>query len=124
MNFAHALMKNTHAPGPAASSMRPNNSFNALSARYATSFQSPPGGVLRTGSCSDPVRAFLSASAMPGCISPRLCIPPGWGPAPGAREGVVIVMLTAPDANAQVSSPLEVASAGVLLRPLKTFTFG
>jgi hypothetical protein len=43
---------------------------------------------------------------------------------PGAREGVVIVMLTAPDANAQVSSPLEVASAGVLLRPLKTFTFG
>lgn len=43
---------------------------------------------------------------------------------PGAREGVVIVMLTAPDANAQVSSPLEVASTGVLLRPLKTFTFG
>jgi hypothetical protein len=42
----------------------------------------------------------------------------------GAREGVVIVMLTTPDANAQVSSPLEVASAGVLLRPLKTFSFG
>jgi hypothetical protein len=41
----------------------------------------------------------------------------------GARDGVVIVMLTAPDANAQVSSPLEVASTGVLLRPLKTFTF-
>jgi hypothetical protein len=43
---------------------------------------------------------------------------------PGVREGVVIVMLTAPDANAQVSSPLEVASTGVLLRPLKTFNFG
>jgi hypothetical protein len=43
---------------------------------------------------------------------------------PGAREGVVIVMLTAPDANPQVTSPLEVASAGVLLRPLKSFTLG
>jgi len=43
---------------------------------------------------------------------------------PGAREGVDIVMLTAPRANPQVTSPLEVASAGVLLRPLKTFTLG
>jgi hypothetical protein len=43
---------------------------------------------------------------------------------PGAREGVDIVMLTAPDANPQVTSPLETASAGVLLRPLKTFTLG
>jgi hypothetical protein len=43
---------------------------------------------------------------------------------PGAREGVEIVMLTSPTANAQVDSPLEVASTGVLLRPLKTFTFG
>ena len=42
----------------------------------------------------------------------------------GAREGVDIVMLTSPTANAQVDSPLEVASTGVLLRPLKTFTFG
>jgi hypothetical protein len=42
----------------------------------------------------------------------------------GAREGVAIVMLTSPTANAQVDSPLEVASTGVLLRPLKTFTFG
>jgi hypothetical protein len=42
---------------------------------------------------------------------------------PGAREGVDIVMLSAPSANSQVSSPLEVASTGVLLRPLKTFTF-
>ncbi len=42
----------------------------------------------------------------------------------GAREGVEIVMLTSPTANAQVDSPLEVASTGVLLRPLKTFTFG
>jgi hypothetical protein len=45
-------------------------------------------------------------------------------PRAGAREGVDIVMLTAPDASPQVDSPLEVASAGVLLRPLKTFTFG
>jgi hypothetical protein len=42
----------------------------------------------------------------------------------GAREGVEIVMLTSPTANSQVDSPLEVASTGVLLRPLKTFTFG
>jgi hypothetical protein len=42
----------------------------------------------------------------------------------GAREGVEIVMLTSPTANAQVDSPLEVAGTGVLLRPLKTFSFG
>jgi hypothetical protein len=33
-------------------------------------------------------------------------------------------MLTSPAASAQVSGPLEVAETGVLLRPLKTFTFG
>jgi hypothetical protein len=43
---------------------------------------------------------------------------------PGAREGVNIVMLTSPTASAQVTSPLEVASEGVLLKPLKTFTLG
>ncbi|HEY2570829.1 MAG TPA: hypothetical protein VGI27_05125 [Solirubrobacteraceae bacterium] len=43
---------------------------------------------------------------------------------PGEREGVNIVMLTSPTANAQVTSPQEVASAGVLLKPLKTFTLG
>jgi hypothetical protein len=43
---------------------------------------------------------------------------------PGAREGVDIVMLTSPHASRQVTSPLEVASAGVLLRPLKTFSIG
>jgi hypothetical protein len=43
---------------------------------------------------------------------------------PGAREGVTIVMLTSPHASAQVTSPLEVASEGVLLRPLKTMTLG
>jgi hypothetical protein len=43
---------------------------------------------------------------------------------PGEREGVNIVMLTSPTANAQVTSPLEVASEGVLLKPLKTFTLG
>jgi hypothetical protein len=41
---------------------------------------------------------------------------------PHARRGVKIVMLTSPTANAQVTSPLEVASEGVLLRPVKTFT--
>jgi hypothetical protein len=43
---------------------------------------------------------------------------------PGARDGVDIVMLTAPRANAGVKSPLEVATTGVLARPLKTFTLG
>lgn len=43
---------------------------------------------------------------------------------PGERDGVNIVMLTSPTANAQVTSPLEVASEGVLLKPLKTFTLG
>jgi len=42
---------------------------------------------------------------------------------PGARRGVEIVMLTTPTSSSQVASPLEVASAGVLLRPLKTFGF-
>jgi hypothetical protein len=43
---------------------------------------------------------------------------------PGAREGVDIVLLTSPTANSQVTSPLEVASTGVLQRPLKTFSLG
>jgi hypothetical protein len=43
---------------------------------------------------------------------------------PGAREGANIVMLSSPTANVRVTSPLEVASAGVLLKPLKTFTLG
>jgi hypothetical protein len=42
----------------------------------------------------------------------------------GAREGVVIMMLTSPTANTRVKAPSEVASAGVLERPLETFTFG
>jgi hypothetical protein len=42
----------------------------------------------------------------------------------GVREGVVIRMLTAQDASQQVTSALEVAQSGVLLRPLKTFSFG
>lgn len=45
-------------------------------------------------------------------------------PRPGARDGVSIVMLTAPNASPQVISPLEVGTTGVLLRPLKTFSFG
>jgi hypothetical protein len=43
---------------------------------------------------------------------------------PGARAGVNIVLLTSPTANTQVTSPLEVASEGVLLKPVKTFTLG
>jgi hypothetical protein len=43
---------------------------------------------------------------------------------PGARSGVEIVMMTAAGATHEVKSPSEVASSGVLLRPLKTFSFG
>jgi hypothetical protein len=43
---------------------------------------------------------------------------------PGAREGVDIVMLTSPSADSQVDGPPEVGSAGVLSRPLRTFSFG
>ena len=42
----------------------------------------------------------------------------------GVREGVDIVMLTSATATMQITSPLEVAGTGVLLRPLKTFSFG
>jgi hypothetical protein len=42
----------------------------------------------------------------------------------GARAGVHIVMLSSPTANSQVTSPLLVGTAGVLERPLETFTFG
>jgi len=42
----------------------------------------------------------------------------------GAREGVVIAMLTSPKANAQVTSPSLVATQGVLLKPIRTFTIG
>jgi hypothetical protein len=42
---------------------------------------------------------------------------------PAVRDGVDIVMLTSPRANATISSPLLVASEGVLETPLHTFTF-
>jgi hypothetical protein len=42
----------------------------------------------------------------------------------GAREGVEIVMLTAAGATSEVKEAAKVASGGVLLRPLKTFSFG
>jgi hypothetical protein len=42
----------------------------------------------------------------------------------GVREGVVVVALASPRSSARVVSPLEVATTGVLLRPLKTFAFG
>jgi hypothetical protein len=43
---------------------------------------------------------------------------------PAVRQGVVIAMLTSPHANSQVKSVLEIATAGVLQRPVHTFTFG
>ena len=43
---------------------------------------------------------------------------------PRARVGVEIVMLTAVGATSEVKEAGEVASGGVLLRPLKTFSFG
>ena len=45
-------------------------------------------------------------------------------PRSGVREGVVVTMLTAPEATAQVEAPLEVGETGVLLKPMKTFAFG
>jgi hypothetical protein len=41
---------------------------------------------------------------------------------PGQRLGVRITMLTTPTANRDVTSPLEVATTGVMLRSYKTFT--
>jgi hypothetical protein len=43
---------------------------------------------------------------------------------PGAREGVAIVMLTAPGATRQVQGPMEVATVGVLQKPLRSFALG
>jgi hypothetical protein len=43
---------------------------------------------------------------------------------PGAREGVTISMLTAPGVTSKVQAPLEVGTAGVLQRPLHSFTLG
>jgi hypothetical protein len=42
----------------------------------------------------------------------------------GARRGVSILMLTSSTATKNITAPIEVASEGVLLRPLKTFSFG
>lgn len=42
---------------------------------------------------------------------------------PGARDGVDLVMLTSPTANAQIREPQGVASTGVLHIPLQSFTF-
>jgi hypothetical protein len=43
---------------------------------------------------------------------------------PGAREGVAIVMLTAPGVSKQVDGPMEVATTGVLVGPLRSFSLG
>jgi hypothetical protein len=42
----------------------------------------------------------------------------------GARQGVHLVLLSAPGATKQVRSPAEVASVGLLLLPVKSFRFG
>jgi hypothetical protein len=42
----------------------------------------------------------------------------------GVREGVIVVALASPKTGARLVSPLEVASKGELLRPVKTFAFG
>lgn len=49
-----------------------------------------------------------------------LLLPPGEA---HPREGVLVWMLNAAGAVAAVRSPLEVGETGVLLRPLKTFSF-
>ena len=43
---------------------------------------------------------------------------------PGVRRGVKIEMLASTTVNSQIKSPMEVASAGPLVNPLKTFAFG
>jgi hypothetical protein len=43
---------------------------------------------------------------------------------PGVRRGVKIEMLASTTANSQIKAPMEVASAGPLVNPLKTFSFG
>jgi hypothetical protein len=42
----------------------------------------------------------------------------------GVRRGVKIEMMAATTASSQIRSPMEVASAGPLVNPLKTFSFG
>ena len=42
----------------------------------------------------------------------------------GTRMGVVIAMLTARGLSKQIEGPMEVASTGVLMTPLRSFTFG
>jgi hypothetical protein len=43
---------------------------------------------------------------------------------PGATEGVDIVLLSSPTRSSSLSSPLEVALSGILVRPLRTFSLG
>ena len=43
---------------------------------------------------------------------------------PGAREGVDIVMLTAAGASKQIDGPMEIATTGTLLNPLRSLKLG
>jgi hypothetical protein len=42
----------------------------------------------------------------------------------GARRGVDIVMLTAPGASKQIDGPMEIATTGTLLHPLRSLSLG
>jgi hypothetical protein len=42
----------------------------------------------------------------------------------GARDGVALAMLTRPGVSRQIEGPIEVASTGVLLRELRSFSIG
>jgi hypothetical protein len=89
---------------------------------------SSPGFVLRgegktrvnSGLVGYEVLYYTRVQGRPMYARDVLLVPPH----SGARDGVSIVMLTAPKASTQVISPLEVGTTGVLLRPLKTFSFG
>lgn len=90
--------------------------------------RSSPGFVLRgegktrvnSGLVGYEILYTANVEGRPMFVRDVLLVPPR----SGARDGVSIVMLTAPTASTQVDSPLEVGTTGVLLRPLKTFSFG
>ena len=60
-------LRSTLKPAPA---LKPARVGRVLGACYTVSSHSPNGGVFLTGSFSVPVRAFLSASALPGRLAP------------------------------------------------------
>lgn len=95
--------------------------IRALSSRYR-SFELRGEGKARVSSHSTGYQVLFTADVEGETMYGRdvLLLPPQ----AGAREGVVLAMLTSPTASAQVTAPMEVGATGVLLRPLKTFAFG